>query len=54
MINLKAQLIRDAATEKRAPQVASQGKGAADLDRKHNFPTYEDIEIAPGAERRKD
>ncbi|CAD5226594.1 unnamed protein product [Bursaphelenchus xylophilus] len=45
---------QDAETEKRAPHVASRGQGAADLDRKHNFPTYDDIELAPGAERRDD
>ncbi|CAD5219166.1 unnamed protein product [Bursaphelenchus okinawaensis] len=48
------QHLQDAQTEKRAPHVASRGQGAGDLDRKKHFPAYDDIELAPGAERRDD
>lgn len=48
------QLEENLATARRTPQIASEGRGAADVDRPTRFPIYNDAEIAPGAERRDD
>lgn len=38
-------------TEQRAPHIESKGKGAADIDRPKQFPSYDnDFEVSPGAE----
>uniref|UniRef100_A0A914CBJ8 NADH dehydrogenase [ubiquinone] 1 alpha subcomplex subunit 12 n=1 Tax=Acrobeloides nanus TaxID=290746 RepID=A0A914CBJ8_9BILA len=50
-LRAQSQLSEDAETEKRAPKIESTGKGAADVDRPHAFPTYKDIEIAPGVKK---
>uniref|UniRef100_A0A915CVV5 Carbonic anhydrase n=1 Tax=Ditylenchus dipsaci TaxID=166011 RepID=A0A915CVV5_9BILA len=44
----QAQLKEDAVTEKRAPLVGSSGKGAADVDRKRTYPSYDEAEVTPG------
>ncbi|KAI6207017.1 hypothetical protein M3Y94_00981900 [Aphelenchoides besseyi] len=45
------QLKIDSQTERRAPQVTSEGKGAADVDQPKHYPSYDDAEIAPGARK---
>ena len=42
------QLLQDTETEKRAPKIGSHGKGAAEIDRKTEYPAYEDAELSPG------
>uniref|UniRef100_A0A7E4UY88 NADH:ubiquinone oxidoreductase complex assembly factor 2 n=1 Tax=Panagrellus redivivus TaxID=6233 RepID=A0A7E4UY88_PANRE len=48
------QLAEDNITEKRAPKIASRGRGAGDVDQPKNYPKYSDMEVAPGAPNAKD
>ncbi|CAI2351980.1 unnamed protein product [Caenorhabditis sp. 36 PRJEB53466] len=48
----QAQLAQDTATEKRAPHVQSEGKGAGD-HHPQKFPKYKDLETSPGAQETK-
>ncbi|KAI6175900.1 hypothetical protein M3Y97_00740800 [Aphelenchoides bicaudatus] len=51
----QAKLAQDAQTESRAPHISSQGKGAADVDRPRQFPSYgNEYEKNPGAERKQE
>uniref|UniRef100_A0AC34GSQ1 NADH dehydrogenase [ubiquinone] 1 alpha subcomplex subunit 12 n=1 Tax=Panagrolaimus sp. ES5 TaxID=591445 RepID=A0AC34GSQ1_9BILA len=45
------QLEQDSVTERRAPKIGSSGKGAGDIDRPKQYPTYDDMEISPGAKK---
>jgi NADH dehydrogenase [ubiquinone] 1 alpha subcomplex assembly factor 2 len=45
------QLAQDSETEKRAPKIGSTGKGAGDIDRPKQYPTYDDLELSPGAKK---
>lgn len=46
-LSLQAQLAGDAQTEKKAPQVHSEGPGANEGPR--HYPKYSDMEVNPGA-----
>ncbi|ULT92947.1 hypothetical protein L5515_010009 [Caenorhabditis briggsae] len=48
----QAQLAQDSNTEKRAPHVQSEGKGAGD-HQPQKFPKYKDLEVTPGYQEKE-